>query len=513
MENTPKNAPSVRMTGIVKRFPGVVANDHVDFLARTGDITALVGENGAGKSTLMNVLYGLHRPDEGEMFLQGEPVDIQSPNDAIKAGIGMVHQHFMLSPELSILDNVVLGHEPRNWIFTDRRRARSEVLQLMHNYHFDLMMDVKIKNLPVGLKQQVEILKLLYRGANILILDEPTAVLTPQETRELFSNLRDLTQQGKAIIFITHKLDEVMAISDQVYVMRSGKMVDHLPTHETNAREIAELMVGRELIDEWQKETPPGEKPVLKVNDLIVNDDQSLRALQRLSLDVREGEILGVAGVAGNGQAELAQSLVGLRHISEGMVVYKGQDINDWSRRKIQTSGIGYIPDDRTDVALCLEWSVKQNLVAGKHFQKPFVKGPFQFLDDKKIESTAEALKTRFDIRLQSVDAAVRSLSGGNQQKVVLAREIYEVPELLIAFEPTRGVDVGAIEFIYQQLLALRKKGTSILLISSDLDEILALSDRIAVIFRGKIIDTILPQKATREEIGLLMAGKKSEGD
>ncbi len=513
MEKSPKNAPSVRMNGIVKRFPGVIANDHVDFSANTGEITALVGENGAGKSTLMNVLYGLHDPDAGEIFLEGKFVNIQSPNDAIKAGIGMVHQHFMLSPELSILDNVILGREPKNWIFTDRRRARSEVFDLMRDYHFDLLMDVKIKNLPVGLKQQVEILKLLYRGARILILDEPTAVLTPQETRELFNNLRDLTTQGKTIIFITHKLDEVMAISDQVFVMRGGRMIDHMPTKNTNAREIAELMVGRELIDEWHKEKPPGDTSVLQVKDLIVNDDQSLRALQRLSLDVRQGEILGVAGVAGNGQAELAQSLVGLREVDSGSIIFKGQEITHWSRRKIQTAGISYIPDDRTEVALCLDWSVKQNLVAGRHFQKPFVKGPAHFLDDRKIESTAEALKTRFDIRLQSVNDPVSSLSGGNQQKVVLAREIYEVPTLLIAFEPTRGVDVGAIEFIYQQLLSLREKGTSILLISSDLDEILALSDRIAVIFRGKMIDTVLPQKTTREEIGLLMAGKKGEVD
>lgn len=501
------------MQNITKRFSSVMANDNVSFKCKKGQITALVGENGAGKTTLMNVLYGLQLPENGIILLDNNLVKISNPGDAIKLGIGMVHQHFMLSPESNVLNNIILGYEPRNWIFTDRKQARNQVKRLMDEYNFELPFDTQIKNLPVGLRQRVEILKLLYRRANILILDEPTAVLTPQETKELFVNLRNLIKLGKTIIFITHKLDEVMAISEEVYVMRNGRMVANRITAETNVKEIAEMMVGRELIAEWHKKDIPSKDTILEVKDLVVNDERGFTAVQSLDLIVNKGEILGIAGVSGNGQSEFAKSLVGLRKIANGTIKFKNEDITGYSRRQIQNIGISYIPDDRTEVGLCLNWSIMDNLIAGKHLKPPISQGKFKLLNQKIIALTAKKLQSQFDIRLSNLNDPVSSLSGGNQQKVVLAREIQEVPKILIAFEPTRGIDVGAIEFIYNKLLDLRAKGTAILLISSDLDEILTLSDRVGVIYRGKILAIVNPKTASREDIGLLMAGNTTELD
>jgi simple sugar transport system ATP-binding protein len=510
MESLDLNKNVVEMRNITKRFTNVVANNDVTFLCSQSKISALVGENGAGKSTLMNILYGLIQSDAGEIFLENGLVRIHNPGDAIRLGIGMVHQNFMLSPNATVLDNITLGYEPKNWIFTDRKKAKKAVLLLMEEYNFDLPLEIKIKNLPVGLKQRAEILKLLYRGASILILDEPTAVLTPQETEALFINLRSLIKIGKTIIFITHKLDEVMEISDEVHVMRNGKMVAHRYTSSTNTNEIAELMVGREIVSSWNKVDLRKKEVFLKVSNLYVKNDQGNLTINDLSLDVLKGEILGLAGVSGNGQPELATSLVGLRKSLDGKIQLLEKRIENYNRRRTQDLGISYIPDDRTEVGLSLNQPVKENLIAGNHLSEPISKGFLKLLNKKAITKISKDLVKQFDIRLSSIEDPAKSLSGGNQQKVVLAREIHEIPNLLIAFEPTRGVDIGAIEFIYKELLALRDKGTTILLISSDLDEIFALSDRIGVIFRGKILAILDTKKTCREDIGLLMAGNTS---
>jgi len=504
---------AVEMKGIRKTFPGVVANDEVTIRVRSGSILCLVGENGAGKTTLMNILYGLEQPEAGEILVRGQPVHFASSADAIKAGIGMVHQHFMLVPDLTVLENIILGHEPvRRWGI-NWNRARTAVLELSQRYGFELPLQELVRRLPVGLQQKVEILKLLYRGAEILILDEPTAVLTPQETGELFANLRSLAGQGKTIILITHKLDEVMQVADHVVVMRKGRVVQDLPARETTAEEIAYFMVGRRLPEVEERKPHEKAEVILSLQRITVADDSGFPAVRELSLDLHRGEIVGVAGVSGNGQRELAQAVAGLRGLIGGDIYAGGTKISSWERSRRREWGISYIPEDRTHVGLCLPWSVEDNLIAGFHRHKP-LSGVLGRLDRQAIARWANDLIGRFDIRTPSRHTPVGTLSGGNQQKVTVAREVAGAPPVIVAHEPTRGVDVGAIHFVHNQLMLLRNAGSAILLISSDLDEILKLSDRIAVIFRGEIVALLSPGRTSRQELGFYMAGlKRRSGD
>jgi simple sugar transport system ATP-binding protein len=503
--------PSIEAVDIVKRFGTLVANDHISLRAHAGEVLAVVGENGAGKSTLMNVLSGLLQPDEGEIRLKGQPIRFHSPRDAIEAGIGMVHQHFMLIPPLTVAENVVLGHEPSGAIF-DRRTARAEVAELSEAYGLKLDPDARVESLSVGLQQRVEILKILYWGSDILIFDEPTAVLTPQETRELFVVLRDLAAQGRTIIFITHKLKEVMAISDHITVLRAGKVVGNLKTSETSPQEIASKMIGREVLPEVHKAPPKVGEPVLVVRDLIVLSDLGMPVVRDLTLDVRRGEILGIAGVEGNGQTELVEALTGLRRAEAGSATVNGTDLLVRSTAslkpapaKVREAGVSYVPEDRRERGLVLPYTVADNLILGMESSRQFSRAGL--LNFRRILSWARDLVGRFDVRPPRPDLPVGNLSGGNQQKVVLAREFSENPALLVAAQPTRGLDVGAAQFVHERLVEKRDQGTAILLISAELDEILALADRIAVIYEGRIMGTFEAGEADEDQIGLLMTG------
>src|SRR6266849_3580493 len=507
--------PAVEMRGISKSWPGVVANDHVNLDVRKGEIHALVGENGAGKTTLMNILYGLIRPDDGEIFINGQLAHVSGPRDAIRLGIGMVHKHFMLLPPLTVAENIVLGREPGGLSAAyDTNQARADIRDLSKRYGLSIDPDVRIEKLSVGLQQRVEILKVLYRGADILILDEPTGVLTPQETFELFSVLRGLVSQGKTIIFITHKLREVLELSDRITVLRRGKNAGELITSETNQAEIARLMVGREVLLRVNK-TPAHPGPVvLHVEDLYAQSDRDLEVLHGVSFDVRAGEILGIAGVEGNGQSELVEALTGMRKITSGKItinqvkdgqVGKTQDITVMDAREERLAGLAHIPEDRRGSGLVLTDSIEDNMILGRQRWPQFSWSGIILLL-KNILVWAKKLVTEFDVRTTSVEAPARSLSGGNQQKSIIAREFSANPLALIASQPTRGVDIGAIEFIHRRIIEQRDAGKAVLLISAELDEIRSLSDRIAVIYEGKIVDIVLPD-ATEEQLGILMTG------
>jgi ABC-type uncharacterized transport system ATPase subunit len=497
--------PAVEMRRITKRFGTLIADDQVDLTVPKGTIHALVGENGAGKSTLMNMLYGLYFPDSGEILIHGKPVTLHGPGDAIKQGIGMVHQHFMLVPPLSVAENIVLGAEPPALARFPRREAIRRVEELSSRYGLRVDPTARVHNLPVGLQQRVEILKTLYRGAEILILDEPTAVLTPQETDELFVVLRDLVDKGKTILFISHKLREVMAVADQISVLRRGKKVATLEKNATSREEIARLMVGREILPQVDRGmSRPGE-PILEVRDLRCDSDRGLSALKGLSFTVRAGEVLGIAGVEGNGQSELVDVLTGLRHADGGAVSLHGQVVTNAAPRRLRDQGLASIPEDRQARGLVLDYSVADNLILGSQ-DDPAVTGG-RLLSPRRIVERARRLIRQFDIRGAVPATPARSLSGGNQQKVVLAREIDSRPRFLIAAQPTRGLDIGAIQFVHQQLLEERDKGVGILLVSAELDEILALSDRIAVLYEGHITGTFTAEEATEERLGILMTG------
>ena len=494
------------MRGITKRFPLVVANDNVDFKVYSGEIHGLMGENGAGKSTLMKILYGLYQKDRGQILIRGKEIDISSPSVAIEQGIGMVHQHFMLIPPLTVAENVVLGMEPRRGrIFNDRKRAIEEVEVLSERYGLKVDPEAKVQDLSVGWEQRVEIIKVLYRGAEILILDEPTAVLTPQEVGELFNVMRSLKREGKTIIFITHKLKEVMEIADRITVMRGGKVAGVVETKRTTKEELARMMVGREVLLKVEKRPPQMRGVVLEVKDLEAMNDRGLPALKRVSLKIRAGEILGIAGVEGNGQTELVEVLTGLRRLIRGKVTLWDREITNASPRKILESRIAHIPEDRHKRGLILDYSVEDNLILGKHYRPPMAQGPR--LNFKRIRDFASRLIEEFDIRPKEAEIPVHSLSGGNQQKAVAARELSRHPQLLIAAQPTRGVDIGAIEFIHKKILEERDKGKAILLVSAELSEIMSLSDRILVIYEGRIVGEVDPKKTTESELGLLMAG------
>ena len=499
------SAPVLEMRGITKQYPGVLANDSIDLDLRPGEIHALLGENGAGKSTLMNILYGLAVPDSGSILVDGEPVDILGPHDAIDRGISMVHQHFMLVPVLTVAENILLGEETMaNPVFIDRNEARRRIVALGQQFGFEIDPDARIDSLSVGWQQRVEILKALYRKARILVLDEPTAVLTPQETEEIFAVLRRLAAEGHSIIFISHKLYEVLEIADRITVIRRGKVVGQRIPAETNEEDLAELMVGRNVqLTVDRGESHPADV-VLAVDGLHVKDDRGREVVRGVNLQVRAGETLGIAGVAGNGQDELVEALTGLRKPSEGTVTMTGLDVTGWGPRRLYEAGLAHVPGDRHRWAMIMSFPLEDNLVLSRYYRAPFARGLVR--QDAAIDAWAADLIERFDIRTPSATVAADTLSGGNQQKAVVAREFSAEPKMLVLDQPTRGLDVGSIEFIHRRAIEMRDAGAAILLVSAELDEVLELSDRIAVMYRGELVATLDGRTAVKEEIGLLMA-------
>jgi len=502
--------PILELRGITKSFPGVLANDHIDLTLNKGEILAILGENGAGKTTLMNILYGLYSPDSGEIFINGANVKIRNPHDAIDLGIGMVHQHFMLIPVFSVTENVMLGVESTKGVgILDRKSVSKQVAEISERYGLKVEPEDKVEDLSVGVQQRVEIIKVLYRKADILIFDEPTAVLTPQEAEEFFKVVHSLVDQGKSVIFITHKLKEVLEIADRISVLRNGKVAGTTTPSQSTEASLASMMVGREVILTVDKKPAKPGEVVLDVSDLHVIDDRHLEALKGVSFQVRAGEILGVAGVQGNGQKELVEALTGLRSYDVGKVDLLGKDISRASPRKIREAGTAHVPEDRQSDGLVLSFPIKDNLVLNTYYEPPFSRG-FNLVSDE-ITKNAEQRVEEFDIRTPSITIPASNLSGGNQQKVIVAREFSRPIKLLIASQPTRGLDVGSIEYIHGQIVKKRDEGCAVLLVSPELDEIMSLSDRIAVMFDGKILDIMPAKDATKEGLGLLMAGIRSE--
>jgi general nucleoside transport system ATP-binding protein len=501
------------MRDITKRYPGVLANDRISLDVRAGEIHALLGENGAGKSTLMNILYGLAVPDEGEVLLDGHPVEIDGPNDAIRRGISMVHQHFMLVPVLSVAENILLGDEPMaNPVMLDRAAAARRIRELGASFGWEVDPDQPVGTLSVGWQQRVEILKALYRQARVLVLDEPTASLTPQETREIFDVLRRLRAEGYAIIFISHKLYEVLEIADRITVIRRGKVVGSRIPSETDEDDLAELMVGREVqltVDRGESH-PAG--PMLTVAGLHVKDDRGHEVVHDVSFEVRAGEIFGIAGVAGNGQDEMVEALVGLRHATSGTVSLGGHVVTGVSPRRLHQQGVGFVPADRHRYGLVLSFPLTDNLALNEYYRAPYSRGLVR--DDAAIAKYADRVIREFDVRTPSATVTAGTLSGGNQQKVVVAREFDGELTLLVLDQPTRGLDVGSIEFIHRQAIAKRDAGVAVLLVSAELDEVLELSDRIGVMYRGRIVEVLDARTTNREAVGLLMAtgGRQETG-
>ncbi len=499
----------IEMLGIRKEFPGIVANDNITLQLKQGEIHALLGENGAGKSTLMNVLFGLYQPEQGEIRVRGKAVKITNPNIANDLGIGMVHQHFMLVDKFTVTENIILGKETKSGLKIDLKKAEQEVRDISERYGLAVDPQAKIADISVGMQQRVEILKTLYRGAEILIFDEPTAVLTPQEIKELIQIMKTLIKEGKSIILITHKLKEIMEVCDRCTVIRKGVGIGTVNVSETNPNELASLMVGREVTFKTEKADANPAQSVLEINGLVVKDSRGLTAVNNLNLDVKAGEILGIAGVDGNGQTELIEAISGLRKSESGSIQLNGKEIRNLSPRKITEAGTGHIPQDRHKHGLVLDFPIGENMVLQTYYKSPFSKAGV--LNFKQIYQKAKSLIQEFDVRTPSEFTLARALSGGNQQKAIIGREVDRNPDLLIAAQPTRGLDVGAIEFIHKRLIEQRDNGKAVLLLSFELDEILNVSDRIAVIYEGEIVAIVNPKETTEQELGLLMAGSKQK--
>lgn len=501
----------LELKNISKSFGGVKANDKVSLNLKKGEILALVGENGAGKSTLMSVLYGLLKPDEGEIYIKGKKMEMENPSAAIAAGVGMVFQHFMLVPTLTVAENVTLGAEPLRGGILNRKKMTTDVEKIAKEYGMKIDPEATVMDISLGMQQRVEIIKTLYRKAEILILDEPTAVLTPQEVDELFFTIKELTKQGLSVIFITHKLKEVLEISDRISVLRRGKIVGSVNSKETDQKELAKLMVGRDVVLKVEKEDVSAGAPFVSVKNVNVSPKAGLHPLKEISFDIRRGEILGIAGVDGNGQSELEQLLTGLLKPNSGTVTIDGKEISHLNAQQVKDTGITHVPEDRHKMGLVLDFSIPENLILGFHKKPPVSKKGV--LDETYIKKHAKELIEKYDIRTLNEWVPARSLSGGNQQKIVIAREIDANPELLIAAHPTRGVDIGAIEFIHQKLLDLRSAQKGVLLISADLNEVMSLSDRIVVMFEGEIMGIVDAKDATETQLGLMMAGNKQTSE
>lgn len=498
----------IEMLGIRKEFGNFVANNNITLQLKKGEIHALLGENGAGKSTLMNVLFGLYQPEAGDIKVRGESVKITDPNKANDLGIGMVHQHFMLVENFTVTENIILGSEPTKGGVVNIKDAAKRIEELSKRYNLDVDPHAKIEDISVGMQQRVEILKTLYRGAEILIFDEPTASLTPQEITELMSIMRLLIKEGKSIIVITHKLKEIMEVSDRVTIIRKGEGIGTVVTAETNPNELAELMVGRQVEFKTEKTEANPTEEILSIENLVVTDYRNIEKVKSLNLSVRRGEIVGIAGIDGNGQSELIEAITGLRKIKAGKVTLSGKDITGLKPRQITEIGLGHIPQDRHKHGLVLDFPIGHNIALQTYYQAPISnKGVMNY---KKINEKARQVIEEFDVRTGHGEMTpARALSGGNQQKAIIGREIDRNPDLLIAALPTRGLDVGAIEFIHSRLIEQRDKGKAVLLISFELDEVMNVSDRIAVIYDGEIVDTVYPKETTEQELGLLMAGEK----
>lgn len=498
--------PVLELKGITKQFPGVLANDNVNLTLHKGEIHALLGENGAGKSTLMNILYGLYTPTRGEIFINGQAVHFTGPMDAIQNGIGMVHQHFMLIPVLTVTENVMLGEESiKHGLLLDRQTAAQRIKEISQKYNLQVDPTAYIGDLPVGLQQRVEIIKVLYRQANILILDEPTAVLTPQEVQELFNIMRLLVNQGVSIIFITHKLKEVLAMADRITVIRRGQTVGTTTPAESTEQSLADLMVGRPVELTVKKNRAKPQAPILRVENLVIKDEHhDGLAVNNISFEICAGEVLGIAGIQGNGQTELVEALAGLHPVQAGQITIDGQEATNKTPRQITEMGVSHVPEDRQRDGLVLSFPIKDNMTLNTYY-KDFAKGIV--IDEAKVDRVAAQWVKDFDVRTPSIETPAGSLSGGNQQKVIVAREFSRPLKLLIASQPTRGVDVGSIEYIHARIIEKRDEGAAILVVSTELDEVRALSDRIAVMFDGHIVTIVPADAVTKEQLGLLMAG------
>lgn len=507
---TTEKTNAIEMRHIVKKFGDFKANDDINLTLHQGEILALLGENGAGKSTLMRILSGLLEPTSGEIFVKGKKVEINSPTKAKELGIGMVHQHFMLMESFTVLENIILGHEPTNGITLDIKKAREQILKLSEKYGLAIDPDAQISNITVAQQQRVEILKVLYRGADILIFDEPTAVLTPQEITEFIQIIKNLAKEGKSIILITHKLSEIKAVADQVTIIRRGRDVGTFEVANVDDNRLAELMVGHHVNMKLNKKSVKLGREILKVENLKVKNTRGSFAVKKLSLNIHGGEILGLAGIDGNGQDELVEAITGLRHVNGGKVIINGQNMTNKKVRQITEAGVAHIPADRQKYGLILNLPLAENLVLQTYYKQPYSK--HGIINHQAIYEHAEELIKKYDIRTTSAELPASDLSGGNQQKAIIARELDRDSDLIIAFQPTRGLDVGAIEYIHKQLLAERDAGKAVLLVSYELDEIMQLSDRIAVLHDGKISGEVKPEDTNDTELGLLMTGIKKEG-
>ena len=508
MPSASKTPPMLQMKGITKRFPGVLANDRVDFHVHAGEVHTLLGENGAGKSTLMKILYGLYRQDEGEILLHGKPVELISPAHAISHGIGMIHQHFMLVPTLTVAENVALGLKSKRGFLTDLKTVSERIMELSETFGLHVHPYDYIWQLSVGERQRVEIIKALYRDAAILILDEPTAVLTPSEVEDVFAIFRRLADDGRGLVFISHKLQEVLDLSDQITVLRHGRVTGDTTPAESDRHDLAQMMVGREVKLAPDKVPVQTGSSLLIIKDLFVRGDRGTHAVKGVDLEVKAGEILGIAGISGNGQPELAEAIAGLRTPDEGSILINGRETTSFTPDQIRQAGLSYVPEERMKDGVVGQFDVKENMILLNHGEPPYCKNGF--LNFKHIRKHSEELVKEYTVKTPSIDTTTKNLSGGNIQKLIMARELSAEPKVLLASQPTRGVDIGAAEYIHEQIAAQRERGTASVVISEDLDEVMALSDRIAVMFEGKIMGIVKQENATRSSIGLMMTGEQA---